>query len=130
MFNSEIKKFVFKNKNSKFLFTLGTKNYLNIMKFSKIVLGNSSSAIIESPSFSVPVLNVGSRQAGREFSKNINSCHLNKNSIQRKIKKIAKLKAKKKSNINYKKNSIKNISNKIYSLTKKKVDFKYYYDNK
>ncbi len=130
LFNSEIKKFVIKNKNSKFLFTLGTKNYLNIMKFSKIVLGNSSSAIIESPSFSVPVLNVGLRQAGREFSKNISSCNLDKNSIQRKIKKITKLKVKKKSNINYKKNSIKNISNKIYSLTKKKGDFKYYYDNK
>ena len=44
LFNLEIKKFVKLNSNSNFFSNLGTKNYLNIMKYSKIVLGNSSSA--------------------------------------------------------------------------------------
>ena len=130
IFNSEIKKFVKNNKNSKFFYSLGTKNYLNIMKFSRMVLGNSSSAIIEAPSFGVPVLNVGSRQNGRELSKNINNCKLDKNLIQKGIEKVIKIKIKKQINLNYKKNSLVNISNKIYSLAKQKKDFKYYYDNK
>lgn len=129
IFNSEIKKFVKYNKNSKFFYSLGTKNYLNIMKFSRMVLGNSSSAIIEAPSFGVPVLNVGSRQHGRELSKNINNCKLNKNLIQKGIEKVIKIKTKKQLNLNYKKNSLVNISNKIHSLAKQKNDFKHYYDN-
>ena len=100
------------------------------MKFSRMVLGNSSSAIIEAPSFGVPVLNVGSRQNGRELSKNINNCKLDKNLIQKGIEKVIKIKIKKQINLNYKKNSLVNISNKIYSLAKQKKDFKYYYDNK
>ena len=132
LFNSEIKKFVKNRKNSKFFYTLGTRDYLNVMKFSRMILGNSSSAIIESPSFNVPVLNVGLRQNGREFSKNIYNCSLNKNSIQKAVKKIIKIKIKKnnQSNLNYKKNSLINISNKIYSLANQKIDLKHYYDNK
>ncbi len=131
LFNLEIKKFVKLNLNSNFFSNLGTKNYLNIMKYSKIVLGNSSSAIIEAPSFNLPVLNVGSRQQGRLISKNIISCKLNRNLIQKTMIKMLKKKRlkKKKFNLNYKKNSILKTSNKIFQLAQKKNELKYFNDN-
>jgi UDP-N-acetylglucosamine 2-epimerase (non-hydrolysing)/GDP/UDP-N,N'-diacetylbacillosamine 2-epimerase (hydrolysing) len=41
------------------------------MKSVYLMLGNSSSGIIEAPSFKIPVINIGSRQQGRERSANI-----------------------------------------------------------
>ena len=69
MFNREIKKFVKKNFNSSFYYSLGNQNYLNLAKFSKLIIGNSSSAIIEAPSLGIPILNIGDRQLGRVMSK-------------------------------------------------------------
>ena len=40
------------------------------MKYSRVVIGNSSSGIIEAPEFKVPVINVGNRQRGRVTSNN------------------------------------------------------------
>ncbi len=131
LFNSEIKKFVKFNVSSNFFKNLGTRNYLNIMKYSKMILGNSSSAIIEAPSFNVPVLNVGSRQQGRLISKNILSCKLSKTSIQKSINEIIKAKKLKKKNfnLNYRKKSILKTSHKIFQLSKKNKGFKYFHDN-
>ena len=41
------------------------------MKYAKMIIGNSSSGIIESASLGTPVLNVGNRQRGRESNKNV-----------------------------------------------------------
>jgi len=41
-------------------------DYLGVLASAAVMVGNSSSAIIEAPSFGVPVVNVGGRQAGRE----------------------------------------------------------------
>ena len=130
LFNDEIKKFVKKNDNSLFFSSLGNKNYLNIMKYATAVLGNSSSAIIESPSFGIPVINVGNRQAGRELSSNIFSCKLNRNAIINEVNKLRTVRKKVfVKNLNYKKNAIIKIADKIKFLSKKvKPDFKYFYD--
>jgi UDP-N-acetylglucosamine 2-epimerase (non-hydrolysing)/GDP/UDP-N,N'-diacetylbacillosamine 2-epimerase (hydrolysing) len=45
--------------------------YLSFMKSVNVMLGNSSSGIIEAPSFKIPVINIGTRQQGREKSENI-----------------------------------------------------------
>ena len=45
---------------------LGRENYLSIMSGAEIVLGNSSSGIVESPSLGIQSINIGSRQNGRE----------------------------------------------------------------
>ena len=42
------------------------------MKYSKLVMGNSSSGIIEAPILGIPTLNIG-RQDGRIFTKSIYS---------------------------------------------------------
>lgn len=47
------------------------KDFISIMANCALMAGNSSSALIEAPSFGVPVINVGSRQDGRERGKNV-----------------------------------------------------------
>jgi GDP/UDP-N,N'-diacetylbacillosamine 2-epimerase (hydrolysing) len=47
------------------------EEYLGLMKSVTIMIGNSSSGILEAPSFHLPVVNIGSRQQGRERSINI-----------------------------------------------------------
>jgi GDP/UDP-N,N'-diacetylbacillosamine 2-epimerase (hydrolysing) len=49
----------------------GKENYFNAMYFSKVLIGNSSSGIIEAASFGKYVVNVGERQKGRLQSDNI-----------------------------------------------------------
>lgn len=45
--------------------------YLSIMKIADVIIGNSSSGIIESPSFDLPAINIGCRQQGRERAENV-----------------------------------------------------------
>ena len=72
-----------KNKNFKLYKNLG-EDYLSLMKFSKFIIGNSSSGLIEAPYFKIPAINIGDRQNGRIKHKNI----LNRNSFLSKIKKM------------------------------------------
>ncbi len=44
---------------------LGARLYLGVMQLSDVVVGNSSSGIVEAPAFGVPTVNVGDRQKGR-----------------------------------------------------------------
>jgi UDP-hydrolysing UDP-N-acetyl-D-glucosamine 2-epimerase len=53
---------------------LGQQRYLSLLRHADVVLGNSSSAIIEAPSFRVPVVNVGERQRGRVMAANVLGC--------------------------------------------------------
>ena len=54
--------------------SLGAKKYLSLMKHCKLVLGNSSSGIIEAPAFHIPTVNIGDRQRGRLQSDSIINC--------------------------------------------------------
>jgi UDP-hydrolysing UDP-N-acetyl-D-glucosamine 2-epimerase len=47
------------------------RDYLSLLKEVSVLVGNSSSAIIEAPSFGLPVINVGTRQMGRERGFNV-----------------------------------------------------------
>lgn len=49
----------------------GTQSYFTCMKYSKLMIGNTSSGIIEAASFGKFVLNLGDRQSGRLTSGNI-----------------------------------------------------------
>lgn len=60
-----IKEFVDNNPKAYFFDSLGSKLYLSFLKYAKVVVGNSSSGIIEAPSFSIPTVNIGNRQEGR-----------------------------------------------------------------
>ncbi len=52
----------------------GTKGYLSLLNCVSIMIGNSSSGIIEAPSFELPVINIGTRQQGRLRAKNVLDC--------------------------------------------------------
>ena len=60
-----IKEFVDNNSKAYFFDSLGSRLYLSFLKYAKAVVGNSSSGIIEAPSFSIPSVNIGNRQEGR-----------------------------------------------------------------
>ena len=67
----KIKDYAKKYDNIKAFKNLDHDVFLNLMKHSELMIGNSSSGIIEAPSFKLPVINVGKRQAGRERANNI-----------------------------------------------------------
>jgi GDP/UDP-N,N'-diacetylbacillosamine 2-epimerase (hydrolysing) len=66
----KINDFVKSNSNAYLFSSLGQKRYLSLLKYSDVMIGNSSSGILESPIFKIPVVNIGDRQKGR--TKNIN----------------------------------------------------------
>lgn len=66
--------------------SLGQKRYLSYMKQVELVLGNSSSGILESPYLGVPTVNVGERQKGRYRCENIIQSGIEKNEIEKSIK--------------------------------------------
>ena len=57
--------------NFKLFDNLGQTRYLSCMKNLDLMLGNSSSGIIEAPSFRLPVVNIGDRQKGRMRAPNV-----------------------------------------------------------
>ena len=54
--------------------SLGVHRYLSLMKHAEFVLGNSSSGVIETPSFHIPTVNIGDRQKGRLHSESVINC--------------------------------------------------------
>jgi UDP-N-acetylglucosamine 2-epimerase len=60
-----------KNGHLFFFDTVGHQNYLSLLSGAKFVLGNSSSGLLEAPSFKVPTINVGKRQDGRPRAKSV-----------------------------------------------------------
>ena len=51
--------------------SLGQLRYLSALQFVDFVIGNSSSGILEVPSFYIPTINIGDRQKGRICSESI-----------------------------------------------------------
>lgn len=66
--------------------SLGQCRYLSSVKNAVAVVGNSSSGIIEVPSFNVPTVNVGVRQKGRLAAKSVINCKANKVEITAALK--------------------------------------------
>lgn len=65
--------------------SVGQRNYLSIMKRVDLVIGNSSSGIIEAPFFKIPTINLGDRQKGRIQGQTIINSILESNSIIKSI---------------------------------------------
>ena len=100
---------------------LGKKLYFSILSFSDVMIGNSSSGIIESASFKIPVINLGNRQKKRISNQNILNSDFNhikknynyiiSNKFSKKLRNI--------NNIYYKKNSSQIFVKTIYKLLNK-----------
>mgnify|MGYP001021840459 CR=1 FL=1 len=68
-------------------YSLGQERYLNAMNRCDFIIGNSSSGIIEAPSFKKPTINIGDRQKGRVQAKSVINCGPIKSEIVSAIKK-------------------------------------------
>jgi GDP/UDP-N,N'-diacetylbacillosamine 2-epimerase (hydrolysing) len=109
--------FTKKNSNCFLYNTLGSQKFLSFLKISDAIIGNSSSGIIEMPTFKKPTINIGDRQKGRVKSNSIIDVFSKKSSIKKKIDFIYSKKFNNKNIINpYKK---LNTSQKIISIIKK-----------
>ena len=81
-----IKKYVARNSEKAIWFTsLGVRRYLSTLQYIGAVVGNSSSGIIEVPSFHIPTLNIGDRQKGRIAAKSVVNCLPIKDSIEKQL---------------------------------------------
>lgn len=69
--NNVIKGYVETRNRAWFVDNLGSDAYLSLMTYAVAMVGNSSSGIIEAPSFKLPVVNIGTRQDGRIRASNV-----------------------------------------------------------
>ena len=83
-----IKSFIKKNNYSKIFYSMGRINYLSTLKHVNLLIGNSSSGIIEAPSVNTPSINLGDRQKGRICGSSVINIRFNKKLIEKNIKKI------------------------------------------
>lgn len=67
--------------------SLHRKDYLSLMKYASVMVGNSSSGTIEAPTFKLPVVNIGIRESSREHAGNKIFVKPNRNEIRQAIKK-------------------------------------------
>ena len=74
--------------NCKAFFSLGAQRYLTTVKYSKAVIGNSSSGILEVPALGVPTVNIGDRQKGRVKPPSVVDCLPMVESISDAIRKV------------------------------------------
>jgi len=87
--NKLLDKYVSENPDKSVAFTnMGQLLYLSTMKYVDAVVGNSSSGIIEAPSFKIGTINIGDRQKGRIRAKSIIDCDPRYEDIKIAIKKL------------------------------------------
>lgn len=73
--NQMIDEFVLQNKENCAAYdSLGQVKYLSVLQFCKAVIGNSSSGIIEVPSFGIPTVNIGEQAKGKNLCGSVISC--------------------------------------------------------
>ena len=83
---SKIKNFCEKDSSRYSYYTsLGQLNYFSCLKYVDGVIGNSSSGLLEVPSFKIGTINIGDRQKGRLFGESVINCKADQISIERSI---------------------------------------------
>ncbi len=75
------------HRNARLLVNLDHCGYLSLLKHAGVLMGNSSSGIIEATSLGVPVVNIGIRQRGREHAANVLDVPAKRSAIEAAIRK-------------------------------------------
>ena len=83
-----IEKFVSNNQNSKAFTSLGQIRYLSCLNHVDGVIGNSSSGLLEVPTFKIGTINIGDRQKGRLKADSVIDCNPIEQSISNAIRKL------------------------------------------
>ena len=68
--------------------SMGQLNYLSALQYMDAVVGNSSSGLIEAPSFKIGTINIGDRQKGRIKAESVISCSSEKDDISKSLIKL------------------------------------------
>ncbi|MFD1020659.1 UDP-N-acetylglucosamine 2-epimerase [Thalassobacillus hwangdonensis] len=84
--NQRIRTYVSSRKHAVLVSSLHSELYINAMKHADVVIGNSSSGLIETPYFRTPSVNIGDRQQGRLKAKSVIDCENKTEEIVRSIK--------------------------------------------
>lgn len=82
----EFTKFIKSNKNSTFIKNLNSYDFYSLVKISNLLIGNSSSGLIEIPSIGTPTINIGERQHGRLKSNSVINSNFDEKEITKSIK--------------------------------------------
>lgn len=80
--NAAIEVFCKRHANTKMVASLGVLRYLSAMKHARLVVGNSSSGVVETPTLGVPTVDIGNRQAGRVTGENVVHCAMESTAIK------------------------------------------------
>ena len=83
-----ILRFCKKHNRCKYVESAGRDLYINLLRNASVIVGNSSSGIIEAPYLKTPTVNVGKRQNGRPMASSILSVDVDKENIKKSIKKV------------------------------------------
>lgn len=127
----EIEKFVEKNKERSIAFkSLGLRRYLSALQYVTAVIGNSSSGIIEVPSFGIPTLNIGNRQKGRIAANSVVNSDTSEEDILAGLKKILYAEKKEITNPYEGKNTIADILQVLKTYPLKRLIQKSFYNLK
>lgn len=87
--NSMIDDFVARNRKKSVAFTsLGQLRYLSVMQYVDGVVGNSSSGLLEAPSFRIGTINIGDRQRGRIKAESVIDCEGSREDILHAIERL------------------------------------------
>jgi len=86
----KIREFVNDRPTARFINSLGIQMYFSLMACALAMVGNSSSGIVEAPSFVLPVVNIGTRQRGRVRGPNVIDVGYAREEIIEGIKKAAR----------------------------------------
>ena len=84
--NDMIDRFVDTHEQAYATFSLGQERYFNCLKYVDAAVGNSSSGLIEAPSFNIGTINIGDRQRGRVQADTVINCDANEASIDSALK--------------------------------------------
>ena len=110
--------------------SLGQVRYLTALKYAAAVIGNSSSGIIEAPSYCVPTVNIGQRQQGRLAALSVFHCGVQAKEIEKAIRKSLEMDYKHQDNKVTNPYDQGNASYQIIETIKKinKIEMKVFYD--
>lgn len=87
LINDKIDEFVSHNSRAAAFPSLGQAGYLSALKYACAAVGNSSSGIVEAPSFHIPTVNIGDRQKGRISGESVLHCSSTSREIQTALRK-------------------------------------------
>jgi GDP/UDP-N,N'-diacetylbacillosamine 2-epimerase (hydrolysing) len=100
----------------KLIENFGTQSYFSCMQHAKLLLGNTSSGIIEAASFNKYVINLGDRQKGRLAGNNVLHVPINKTAILAALTEIEQSGDVKVDNVYYNGGAVKKIVNKLKNI--------------